>query len=88
MDTEISSIADLFYCILPNPDSPEGDAILPLRADYIKSIYFTVITMATVGYGDISPQSDYAKIFDCMIMMFTLIVIPQQVGELLDLIRK
>lgn len=74
MDTGISSIENLFNCILPGPNGE--DPTEPLRADYIKSIYFTVITMATVGYGDISPVSDYAKIFDCMIMMCTLIVIP------------
>lgn len=59
-----------------------------LRADYIQSIYFTVITMTTVGYGEINPESDYAKMFDCLIMMATLIIIPQQTGELLELIRK
>lgn len=44
--------------------------------------------MTTVGYGEINPESDYAKMFDCLIMMATLIIIPQQTGELLDLIRK
>mmetsp|Transcript_23048 Transcript_23048/g.28593 ORF Transcript_23048/g.28593 Transcript_23048/m.28593 type:complete len:91 (+) Transcript_23048:478-750(+) len=44
--------------------------------------------MTTVGYGDINPISDESKMFDCLIMMFTLIIIPQQTGELLDLIRK
>ena len=47
-----------------------------LRANYIQSIYFTVITMTTVGYGDINPISDEAKMFDCLIMLATLIIIP------------
>ena len=50
----------------------------PLRADYIQSIYFTIITMTTVGYGDGygDPMSAYGKIFNCIIMICTLIVIP------------
>ena len=48
-----------------------------MRADFIKSIYFTVITMTTVGYGEINPMSNEAKMFDCLIMMCTLIIIPQ-----------
>lgn len=30
---------------------------------WIDSIYFTVITLTTVGYGDFSPQTDTGKIF-------------------------
>lgn len=59
-----------------------------MRANYIQSIYFTVITMTTVGYGDVNPISNEAKMFDCLIMLATLIIIPQQITELLDLIEK
>lgn len=30
---------------------------------WIDSIYFSVITLTTVGYGDFSPQTDAGKIF-------------------------
>ncbi len=31
--------------------------------NWIDSIYFSVITLTTVGYGDFSPQTDSGKIF-------------------------
>ncbi len=36
---------------------------LIMRLDIINAIYFTIITTATVGYGDISPQSPIQKFF-------------------------
>ena len=35
---------------------------------YVNSMYFSVVTMITVGYGDITPHSYYEKIF-CIIFM-------------------
>ena len=36
---------------------------------WLDSLYFCVITLATVGYGDFSPQTDLGKIFT-MIYVF------------------
>lgn len=30
---------------------------------WLNSIYFSVITLSTVGYGDLAPQTDFGKIF-------------------------
>jgi voltage-gated potassium channel len=38
-------------------------SLLIMRLDLINAIYFTIITTATVGYGDISPQSPIQKFF-------------------------
>jgi ABC-type microcin C transport system permease subunit YejB len=29
----------------------------------IQSLYFSVVTLTTVGYGDLTPTSDYSRIF-------------------------
>jgi len=33
------------------------------KLNWVDSVYFTVITLATVGYGDITPQTVAGKIF-------------------------
>lgn len=30
---------------------------------WLDSLYFSIITLTTVGYGDLSPQTDFGKIF-------------------------
>ncbi|MFH1585173.1 MAG: potassium channel family protein [archaeon] len=37
---------------------------------YIDSVYFTVATVTTVGYGDIVPQTDIGKIFTMFFSFF------------------
>lgn len=37
---------------------------------YLDSVYFTVITVTTIGYGDFSPQSDVGKIFTMFFSFF------------------
>jgi len=47
---------------------------------WIDSIYFSVITLTTVGYGDFSPQTDAGKIF-------TIFYIVTGVGIILSFIN-
>ena len=40
---------------------------------YINSLYFTVVTMITVGYGDISPENNIEKVFCTVFMLISCI---------------
>ena len=45
-----------------------------------------VITIATVGFGDIAPATDYGKLFVMLLIIYTVVVfIPMQTNELLRL---
>jgi voltage-gated potassium channel Kch len=37
---------------------------------YFAAIYFSLMTMTTVGYGDIYPQNDIERIVDALMMVF------------------
>jgi hypothetical protein len=47
-------------------------------------MYYTVVTICTVGYGDISPQSGIGKLFCMMVILFAIVYLPQQTNELID----
>ena len=37
---------------------------------YLGSVYFAIVTCATVGYGDIIPKNKYENILTCLIIVF------------------
>lgn len=37
---------------------------------WIQSLYFTVVTLATVGYGDLHPTSDASRLFTVFFILF------------------
>lgn len=37
---------------------------------WIQALYFTVVTLATVGYGDLHPTSDASRLFTVFFILF------------------
>lgn len=51
-----------------------GDQFAPKIEDILTAFYFSIITMTTVGYGDIVPLSPTARTFTISIVIFGVII--------------
>ncbi len=56
------------------------ESIESLRATWLDSLYFSTITLTTIGFGDFAPQTDAGKIF-------TIIYIGVGIGMILAFIN-
>ena len=51
---------------------------------WLDAFYFTIITLTTVGYGDLAPQSDAAKLFTMFYILVGLGIIGSFVALVAD----
>jgi len=51
-----------------------GGGFEPKITNFVDAVYFTVITMATVGYGDITPRTGDARLFTISLVVLGLAV--------------
>lgn len=51
-----------------------GQGFNPPITDFSSALYFTVVTMSTVGYGDITPHSGEARLFTVSLIVLGLAV--------------
>lgn len=51
---------------------------------FLDAMYFSVVTMTTVGYGDITPVSEAGRGLTIMMILTGIALIPTQVGELIQ----
>jgi voltage-gated potassium channel len=65
-----------------------GNGFNPRISSFIDAFYFTVVTMATVGYGDITPRTADARVFTISLIVVGLAVfatsLPAIVAPLID----
>ena len=50
--------------------------------NFFDSVYFIVVTIATLGYGDFSPSTELSRFCVMFIILFSIVVIPLQVQNL------
>ncbi|MAU20604.1 MAG: hypothetical protein CMH13_08735 [Martelella sp.] len=51
-----------------------GKGFSPAIGNFDAALYFTVVTMSTVGYGDITPHTDDARLFTMSLIVLGLVV--------------
>lgn len=51
-----------------------GDEFSPHITDFSSALYFTIVTMSTVGYGDVTPHTSDARLFTASLIVLGLVV--------------
>jgi len=67
----------------------EGDSLVKVhgKLTFDLAFYYMVITMATVGYGDIYPDTSWMRLVIGIFVIMSIITISKQTSELNDLIK-
>lgn len=79
----VCAVALLFYGIAhTTPGEFEG---LVTRTD---ALYFTVVTLTTIGYGDIHPTGQFARLLVTLAIIFNLLFVAALVGAIADRLRR
>jgi len=57
-------------------------------SNFLDAFYFSVVTMTTVGYGDITPLSGAGRLLTLLMILTGIALIPWQVGDLVKQLVK
>ncbi|MBR8826825.1 MAG: ion transporter [Gomphosphaeria aponina SAG 52.96 = DSM 107014] len=57
-------------------------------SNFLDALYFSIVTMTTVGYGDITPLSESGKILTLLMILTGIALIPWQIGDLVKQLVK
>lgn len=59
-----------------------------MSASFVDAIYFSMVTLTTVGYGDLFPSTPGTRLFTCFFVTFGVGVAALSLGVFIDEIRK
>jgi voltage-gated potassium channel len=65
-----------------HPTNPEA------FSTFLDAIYFSVATMTTVGFGDVTPQSEIGRLLTVLMILTGIALIPWQLGDLIKRLVK
>ncbi|KAI9470065.1 MAG: hypothetical protein EXX96DRAFT_588656 [Benjaminiella poitrasii] len=54
----------------------------------MESLYVVMVTLSTVGYGDITPNTQASRLVMMMLIVIALSILPGLIGDVLDTLRK
>lgn len=77
----IFSAAGFIFVAENNTRYPDGQV-----ENFLDAIYFVIVSLTTVGYGDIAPKSREGKIVVIGMIVIGIVLLPPQIQKLLDLI--
>lgn len=63
-----------------------GGAELRLIDRYVTSVYWAIVTLSSVGYGDLHPVNSKEMIFDIFYMLFNLGLTAYVIGNMTNLV--
>lgn len=55
---------------------------------FLDAVYFSVVTMTTVGFGDVTPISEAGRLMTVMMILTGIALIPWQLGDLIKQLVK
>jgi voltage-gated potassium channel len=55
---------------------------------FVDAFYFSVVTMTTVGFGDVTPISEVGRLLTVLMILTGIAVIPWQLGDLIKQLLK
>lgn len=65
-----------------------GNIDAPIYRKYIISLYWTLVTLATIGYGDIRPYSQSEQLFSIFWMIFALYFVSFSISSLSSMLSQ
>ena len=69
-------------------DGPYYEFPSECQMDYLSAVYFIVVTVTTVGYGDINPSNNMGRVVILAVLVPLFVLVPQEISKLTDLLEK